>query len=156
MKRTVYGHLIGGLCLLSFAGLAYISEQYFEGGYLFDWTRNQNYWHIWVLLFYFTGTKKNVMSVSLALGNIVGVFLGHFIGEIDYAIRQSQIDPNLSYGEQYQLYLRNDWFIWLMIVLVFLIVGGLIQHGAIKLRCPKWLKRGLIRVKEGWLKFYNS
>lgn len=96
------------------------------------------------------------MSVSLALGNIVGVFLGHFIGEIDYAIRQSQIDPNLSYGEQYQLYLRNDWFIWLMIVLVFLIVGGLIQHGAIKLRCPKWLKRGLIRVKEGWLKFYNS
>lgn len=155
-KEAVCGYLTGGFCLLSFAGMAYLSERYFKGLYLFDWTRNQNYWHIWVLLFFFTGAKKPIMSISLALGNIAGVFLGHFLGGIDYAIRQGQIDPNLSYGEQYQLYLRNDWLIWIAIVLTFLIVGGLIQHGTIKPKCPKWLKRGLIRLKEGWLKFYNS
>ena len=140
-KDTVRSLAVGFLCLMSFVGMSFISSRYFQGLYLFDWTRTQNYWYIWVLIFYFTGAQKNVLSVSVALGNIAGVFLGHFIGGIDYALRQGQIDPNLSYGEQYQLYLRNDWFIWLTIVLLFLIVGGLIQHGAIRIKGPKWARR---------------
>ena len=38
MKRTVYGHLIGGLCLLSFAGLAVVTKLWFPEVYLLEWT----------------------------------------------------------------------------------------------------------------------
>lgn len=156
VKYSILSHVIGSLSLLSFVWMSYISRRYFQELYLFDWTRHQNYWYIWVLIFYFTGAKKNVMSVSVALGNIFGVFLGQVIGEFELSLRESQITADMTGGQLYYYSSHRSWFIWLIIVFAFLIVGGLIQHGTIKPKCPKWMKRGLIRVKEWWLHIYNA
>ena len=43
MKRTVYGHLIGGLCLLSFAELAVVTKLWFPEVYLLEWTCRHSY-----------------------------------------------------------------------------------------------------------------
>ena len=101
------------------------------------------------------------MSVSLTLGNFAGVYLGDRAGGFfrELAMRESPWDiPNEEMLLEYQAYYQNHngLAIWVACVFLFLILGAYIQKKGLRAICPGWLKRGLIRVKEGWLKFYNS
>ena len=80
MKRTVYGHLIGGLCLLSFAGLAVVTKLWFPEVYLLEWACRHSYIYIWAWVFYLTAVRKEIIAVALSVGNLFGVIVGQVYG----------------------------------------------------------------------------
>ena len=156
-KRAVWAHIIGILCLVAF--------QVMQAGYIprdaahlvSRWTSDHHYLFIWVPILYFTGIGKPILSAFLTLGNAAGVYFGDTLGFYFWERRVSEISPSIV-NEDVIFYYQNHngLAIWVACVFLFLILGAYIQKKGLRAICPGWLKRGLIRVKEGWLKFYNS
>ena len=162
-KRAVWAHIIGILCLVAFQFLWAFTNTYSLDmeHFVSGWTAEHHYLYCWALVCYFTGIGKPVLSVSLTLGNFAGVYLGDRAGSFfrELAMREIPWDiPNDEMLLAYQAYYQNHngLAIWVACVFLFLILGAYIQKKGLRAICPGWLKRGLIRVKEGWLKFYNS
>ena len=162
-KRIAWAHIIGILCLVAFQFLWAFTNTYSPDmeHFVSGWTAEHHYLYCWALVCYFTGIGKPVLSVSLTLGNFAGVYLGDRAGSFfrELAMREIPWDiPNEEMLLAYQAYYQNHngLAIWVACVFLFLILGAYIQKKGLRAICPGWLKRGLIRVKEGWLKFYNS
>lgn len=133
IRKIITSHLIGIGCLLSFVWLAWISHRYFADRYLFEWTVEVKYWYIWVLIFYLIGARKEIVAMSLSVGNIIGVFVGEFLGSYCRAMRMSRITPEMDGSEIWYLSKHYGVPIWLFTVVVFVCIGILIQMRIIKL-----------------------
>ena len=159
-KRIAWAHVIGILCLVAFQFLWAFTNTYspdmehFVGG----WTAHYHYLYCWALIYYFTGKGKSILSVSLTVGNMIGVFLGDVLGSLFRQLSIENIPPyNTGDAKALMFYANhNGLAIWVACVIFFMILGTYIQKKGLRLKCPEWLKWGLIRVKEWWLRIYNA
>lgn len=140
--------IIGIGAMASFVVTAIISQTLLKDYYLFDITSGCGYWFIWGGIFFSTAKRKPVVSAAIALGNIIALILGHFLGELDLMISQ-YTDPSALY------YNRSDWTIWLRSWLLFIIMGAALQHKYTVDGYPAWMQRIEARMKRRIEKIWN-
>ena len=160
-KRAVWAHIAGIICLVAFQVLWADSYSPDMEHFVSGWTAEYHYLYCWALIYYFTGIGKPVLSVSLTLGNFAGVYLGDRVGGFfrELAMRKIPWDiPNEEMRLAYQMYYQNHngLAIWAVCVILFMLLGVYIQKKGLRPKCPGWLKRGLIRLKDWWLRIYNA
>ena len=153
-SNKITSHIIGLACLLSFVWLYFTTKTKDAHVYdLFDWTADHSYLYIWVWIFYLTGSQKDMVTIYLTIGNLFGIYVGQYLGSFIREVRMSLITPKTDAGEAAGLARHFGFEIWLLSILVFLILGILVQTQ--KIRCPKCVKRFLLFLKEKWLDIYH-
>lgn len=73
-----------------------ISQRYFLGLYLFEWTSRNFYCGIWSLCLILILCQKPLPAFFVTAGNIIGVVIGQFLGDL---IRTENIKKNHRYYE---------------------------------------------------------
>lgn len=140
--------IIGIGAMASFVVTAIISQTLLKDYYLFDITSGCGYWFIWSGIFFSTAKRKPVVSAAIALGNIMALILGHFLGELELMIRLYR-NPDAI------LAMRYDWSIWLNLWLLFIIMGAALQHKYTVDGYPAWMQRLEARMKRRIEKIWN-
>lgn len=139
--------IIGITCLFSFLVEAILSQKFLGNFYLFDWTSKNGYWFVWVGIIFSTAKRKPVLSMAIACGNLVGLILGHFLGDFDLWVRLTLYGPNPPNGPSPLSY-RYEWKFWLNLVLLFTIMGAALQHKYTVDGYPTWMQRINARMKR--------
>lgn len=111
----------------SFLILYLISTFFLRDVYLPGWTADNRYLYLWVAPFFLDLLGYHWVSVSIFLGNLAGVIFGQVIGDFIVRMNVAKITPEMSSGQVQQLRTHPGFLIWLGIVVLFIIVGIILQ-----------------------------
>ena len=111
----------------------YLSHTLFQD-YLFVWTAQNKYCYIWVLSLLLILMQKPLISYCITLGNILGIFIGQYLGDHLRAVSMSRITQYSTAEEQWHLSLHYGVLIWI-IVIVLASVVGLLYTFYVKTKC---------------------
>jgi len=100
--------------------------------YVFEWLSHNRYCYVWIAVILLLIFKQDTASIFLSVGNIAGVLLGHFIGNFLNARSMSQITDSMDQEEIYHLSTHYGVYIWAITVVIFLIIGIVMQRRKIK------------------------
>ena len=104
----------------------YLSYRVFRE-YLFVWTADNRYWYTWILPFVFIFLGKYIISYSITFGSIAGTFTGQYLGDYIQKIRMEKITLYSTAEERWHLSLHYGVAIWLAVILIFLVIGILLE-----------------------------
>ena len=119
--------------LLIYFLIFYLSHTLFQD-YLFVWTAQNKYCYIWVLSLLLILMQKPLISYCITLGNILGIFIGQYLGDHLRAVSMSRITQYSPAEEQWHLSLHYGVLIWI-IVIVLASVVGLLYTFYVKTKC---------------------
>ncbi len=119
--------------LLIYFLIFYLSHTLFQD-YLFVWTAQNKYCYIWVLSLLLILMQKPLISYCITLGNILGIFIGQYLGDHLRAVSMSKITQYSTAEEQWHLSLHYGVLIWI-IVIVLVSVVGLLYTFYVKTKC---------------------
>lgn len=119
--------------LLIYFLIFYLSHTLFQD-YLFVWTAQNKYCYIWVLSLLLILMQKPLISYCITLGNILGIFIGQYLGDHLRAVSMSRITQYSTAEEQWHLSLHYGVLIWI-IVIVLASVIGLLYTFYVKTKC---------------------
>lgn len=119
--------------LLIYFLIFYLSHTLFQD-YLFVWTAQNKYCYIWVLSLLLILMQKPLISYCITLGNILGIFIGQYLGDHLRAVSMSRITQYSTAEEQWHLSLHYGVPIWI-IVIVLASVVGLLYTFYVKTKC---------------------
>lgn len=92
--------------------------------YPFDWSAFHHdlfLWMGWAVAMLLARSKRYILAWSLPVGNLAGLFLGHYLGDYLYARAQALSAAN---GNQvFFHYVHYGVLIWLLTVLGFFVIG---------------------------------
>lgn len=102
-----------------YGGLYLLSRTCLREMYLFEWTARNNYLYLWVgsLLLLLCG--RELLSLSLTVGNIAGILVGQIVGDWLRARNIAKVTPEMDPAMKAQLYHHPGFELWLATVLVF-------------------------------------
>lgn len=121
------------ITLLIYFLIYYLSCTLFQD-YLFVWTAQNRYCYIWVLSLLLILMQKPLISYCITLGNILGIFIGQYLGDHLRAVSMSRITQYSPAEEQWHLSLHYGVLIWI-IVIVLASVVGLLYTFYVKTKC---------------------
>lgn len=119
--------------LLIYFLIFYLSHTLFQD-YLFVWTAQNKYCYIWVLSLLLILMQNPLISYCITLGNILGIFIGQYLGDHLRAVSMSRITQYSTAEEQWHLSLHYGVLIWI-IVIVLASVVGLLYTFYVKTKC---------------------
>lgn len=119
--------------LLIYFLIFYLSHTLFQD-YLFVWTAQNKYCYIWILSLLLILMQKPLISYCITLGNILGIFIGQYLGDHLRAVSMSRITQYSTAEEQWHLSLHYGVLIWI-IVIVLASVIGLLYTFYVKTKC---------------------
>lgn len=97
--------------------------------YFFGWLLHNKYIHIGLLIITLImisiGAKK--LAYSTFIGHLLGVVAGQFLGNLFQSKNMAKIEPGMSEQMRYQLSSGKHVFIWATILIVFIILGLIID-----------------------------
>ena len=108
--------------LLIYFLIFYLSHTLFQD-YLFVWTAQNKYCYIWVLSLLLILMQKPLISYCITLGNILGIFIGQYLGDHLRAVSMSRITQYSTAEEQWHLSLHYGVVIWIIVILRASVVG---------------------------------
>lgn len=74
--------------------------------YLFVWTADNKYCYIWGFSFLLIFIQKPVLSYCITFGNILGIFIGQYLGDFMRSIRMRKITEYTTPEERWRLSLH--------------------------------------------------
>lgn len=126
-KINIKQLLIAILQFLSFAVLYIISMTVLKEIYLFEWTARHLYIFLWVFVLILTFNRKYLISIAIAIGNIVGIIAGQFLGDYIRDERIRSISNNMTNEEIYKLQHHPGVEIWVATIFIFVILATLFK-----------------------------
>lgn len=138
--KSVYNN-IGVNCLITFFiyfSIYHLSYNVFHE-YLFLWTAANKYCYIWILSYLFLIFNKVIFSYCVTFGNIIGIFIGQYLGDYIQEIRMNKIISSSTVEERWYLSLHYGVAIWIITILLSFLVGLLLykkqkKHLSLKTR----------------------
>lgn len=110
-------------CLIAtiaiFLILYLVSKIYLRNLYLFEWTQRHCYLGIWIIAIGLILLNKTLISAFISVGNVVGIFLGQYMGDWIRKITMSQITAGMEPETVYQLQHHPGVEIWLLTIAFF-------------------------------------
>ena len=113
--------------LLIYFLIFYLSHTLFQD-YLFVWTAQNKYCYIWVLSLLLILMQKPLISYCITLGNILGIFIGQYLGDHLRAVSMSKITQYSTAEEQWHLSLHYGVLIWIIVIVLVSAIGLNLQH----------------------------
>lgn len=110
--------------LLIYFLIFYLSHTLFQD-YLFVWTAQNKYCYIWVLSLLLILMQKPVISYCITLGNILGIFIGQYLGDHLRAVSMSRITQYSTAEERWHLSLHYGVLIWIIVIVLVSVIGFL-------------------------------
>ena len=110
--------------LLIYFLIFYLSHTLFQD-YLFVWTAQNKYCYIWVLSLMLILMQKPLISYCITLGNILGIFIGQYLGDHLRAVSMSKITQYSTAEEQWHLSLHYGVLIWIIVIVLVSVIGFL-------------------------------
>ena len=108
--------------LLIYFLIFYLSHTLFQD-YLFVWTAQNKYCYIRVLSLLLILMQKPLISYCITLGNILGIFIGQYLGDHLRAVSMSRITQYSTAEEQWHLSLHYGVLIWIIVIVLASVVG---------------------------------
>ncbi len=99
-------------------------------------------WTYWLPLI-LAYKQKYLIAIALTLGNVFGVIIGQFLGDLIlvYEEMYCDIDPKIFYGTMY----HSGVFFWMVTVTFFGFTAYFVD---------RWIKKKGIRSENRWLQFF--
>lgn len=110
--------------LLIYFLIFYLSHTLFQD-YLFVWTAQNKYCYIWVLSLLLILMQKPLISYCITLGNILGIFIGQYLGDHLRAVSMSRITQYSTAEERWHLSLHYGVLIWIIVIVLVSVIGFL-------------------------------
>ncbi|MGL5259729.1 MAG: hypothetical protein ACRC7V_06415 [Lachnospiraceae bacterium] len=131
--------IVALLCFLPFLVLYIISILFLDELYLFKWLANRWYLCLWFVAMILAFLQKHIVAISLTIGGILGAPLGQFLGDAMQIRNIQSITELMTQEEQARLHLHAGVPIWVTSVIIFGIVGIVIEilHNKQKLNFKK-------------------
>lgn len=134
MKQNKY--IYGTIEIIALAGVILLAFTTLNSEYLFGWAaHNWNFYLVLsliplILLLF----NKHIVSVLMTIGITLGIFAGNYLGAILRNYNMSKIVEEMSAEEVAKLHRNNGFSIWIGIVLLFLLIGIIMEHKSKKKR----------------------
>ncbi|BCJ94459.1 hypothetical protein acsn021_20280 [Anaerocolumna cellulosilytica] len=97
--------------------------------YLFAWLAHN--WAFYMLLGFialsFLLLNKQYVSLCMTAGIITGIFIGNYLGRFIKGVNVSKIVEDMNTEEIYRLRHNPGFEIWIGIILIFIVIGSIIQ-----------------------------
>ncbi len=127
MKHNKYIYVV--IEVLIFSAVFLLAYTVFNNEYLFGWAiHNWKFYLILsiipLLLLFF---KKQLVSVCMSIGVIVGLFIGNYLGDLIRKFNMSRITEGMTNQEIARLHLNHGFSIWIVIILLSIIIGVIVQ-----------------------------
>ena len=104
--------------------------------YWFDWTMHNKYLFIWVGVIVLVIAKKNIMSIFIAYGNVLGIVLGQYLGDPIQASNIKLISDIMTAEEVAKAYHHPAFEIWFttifICVITSIIVNAILERKQVK------------------------
>lgn len=111
--------------IASFLIVYIVSKQFLQDVYLPEWTQRNAYLYVWIAAIFFDFLEKHFRSVSISIGNIVGIVVGQIAGDAIVKYNVGKITPGMLPGKIEQLRSHPGVLIWICTILIFYVVGTL-------------------------------
>lgn len=127
MKHSKY--IYGVIEVLIFSAVFLLAYTVFSDEYLFGWaTHNWRFYLILniipLLLLFF---KKQLVSVFMSTGIIVGLFIGNYLGDLIRKLNMAKVVEGMTNQEIGRLHHDPGFSIWVVIILLSIIIGVIVQ-----------------------------
>lgn len=125
-NKKVYHLLIQSMAYI-FAFVVF--SRYFSHLYLFQWLSHNKYVYFFfgLITLGLTIFKNEKLGYVLTLGNLVGLMVGHYLGEFIRKINMSNITENMDGQTKYQLSKNYGVLIWLICIVLSISLYGLFK-----------------------------
>jgi len=120
--------------LAFFGALYFVSMTIFKDIYLFEWTARNRYLYIWVLIAILTIFGKKYTALSLTVGNLIGIIAGQLSGDYIKNENIKKITETMEAHEVYRLHTHYGFYIWVLTLVIFLVIGVVVQRNSNKNR----------------------
>ena len=71
--------------------------------------------------------KKRLISVFMTIGITTGIFVGNYLGALIKGYNEQKIIDSMKMEEIYRLRHHPGFEIWIGIILLFIVIGAIIQ-----------------------------
>ncbi len=127
MQQNKYRYLIFELLILGIVLL--ISFTVLNSEYLFGWISHN--WKFYLVLssiaLFLLFMKKRLISVFMTIGITTGIFVGNYLGALIKGYNEQKIIDSMKMEEIYRLRHHPGFEIWIGIILLFIVIGAIIQ-----------------------------
>ena len=136
---------------LIFLSIHLISKMYLQDVYIFEWTSRYDFIFPWLIALIWVIFNKYTVALSMAVGHIVGLFLGLYLDERRIADVLLHYDISELTGAKYELLQPKAAYTWFYTILIFMIIGIILQKYVFKTNEPSIIKTLFNSFKE-WIK----
>lgn len=103
-----------------------ISRKYFNNVYVFEWTSHRYYLYIWLGVLILTHLDKKYISYAITLANVIGLFIGQYLGDYIQSINMAKITNNTDAENVYRLSTHYGVFIWIFCIVLAILIAIMI------------------------------
>ena len=136
---------------LIFLSIHLISKMYLQDVYIFEWTSRYDFIFPWLIALIWVIFNKYTVALSMAVGHIVGLFLGLYLDDRRIAGVLLHYDISELTGAKYELLQPKAAYTWFYTILIFMIIGIILQKYVFKTNEPSIIKTLFNSFKE-WIK----
>lgn len=97
------------------------------GSNIFGWAVHNDFFHLWILPLIFTLLGSVRTGYTIVTSNVIGLFIGQYLGDYLRALNVSKITPNMSNEEIYRLNSHKGYFIWIGTILLSMLLVWVIS-----------------------------
>ena len=133
---------------LIFLSIHLISKMYLQDVYIFEWTSRYDFIFPWLIALIWVIFNKYTVALSMAVGHIVGLFLGLYLDERRIADVLLHYDISELTGAKYELLQSKAAYTWFYTILIFMIIGIILQKYVFKTNEPSIIKTLFNSFKE--------
>ena len=127
MKHNKYIYWV--IEVLIFSAVFLLAYTIFSDEYLFGWATHN--WKLYLilsiiplLLLFF---KKQLVSVFMGTGIVVGLFIGNYLGDLIRKLNMEKVVEGMTNQEIARLHHDPGFSIWIVIILLSIIIGVIVQ-----------------------------
>lgn len=132
MKQNKY--IYGIIEVIVLAVVILLAFTALNSQYLFGWAAHN--WMFYLVLssipLILLILNKHIVSVLMAIGIAVGIFAGNYLGAMLRNYNIGEIVEGMEAQEVARLHLNHGFVIWIGIIILFIIIGIIMQIGAKK------------------------
>lgn len=127
MKYNKY--ICGVIEVLIFSTVFLLGYTIFSGEYLFGWAIHN--WKFYLILsvipLLLLLFNKQLVSVSISAGIVLGLFIGNYLGAFIRKLNMAKVVEGMTNQEKARLHLNHGFSIWIVIILLSIIIGVIVQ-----------------------------
>lgn len=105
-----------------------ISRKYFADVYVFEWTSRRYYLYIWLGVLILTYLDKKYISYAITLSNVIGLFIGQYLGDYIQSINMAKITNNTDAENVYRLSMHYGVFIWIFCIMLAVLTVIMVSY----------------------------